>query len=108
MKKETTKKKTTKKKVPECSDIYFYDENLKTEGTIRIYKNKNKADGCIINIGSFCIYAHILETDEGYFVSYPSYKNKNGDYKNVAYCFDSDTINNINNALFDYYESEED
>lgn len=102
---KTKSKSQSKTKKKDYSEITFFDEKLECEGTIRIRKNKNKHDSCTISIGSFAIYGKIIETADTYFIGYPSYKDKDGEYHNVAFCFDKDTIENINNALFDFYEN---
>lgn len=51
---------------------------------------------------AFVIFTTIMEGDEGYFLSYPSYRNNKGEYKNLAYCFDKDLIAEITEAVTTY------
>lgn len=53
---------------------------------------------------AFVIYATIkfAGKNKGYFLSYPSYKNRKGDYVNMAYCFDKALIGAINDSITEF------
>lgn len=75
-------------------------------GSIRIYDGGKKHNdyGSITLDCGFVIYITIVETKKGRFISYPSYKTKNGEYVNQAYCFDKDVIKDLNTVLEEMYE----
>lgn len=83
-----------------------YMERDFSGGTIRIYdggKKHNDYGSMSLDCG-FVIYITIVETKKGRFISYPSYKSKNGEYINQAYCFDKDVIEELNGILEEMYE----
>ena len=63
--------------------------------TIDFYKRDNKKINAKITCGVFVIYAKVFYNNDYCFLSYPSFKTKNGEYVNQAYCFDSDTNDEI-------------
>ena len=75
-------------------------------GSIRIYdggKKRNDYGSISLDCG-FVIYITVVETKKGRFISYPSYKNKKGEYINQAYCFDKEVIEELNHILEEMYE----
>lgn len=51
---------------------------------------------------AFCILTRVIKGRNGYFIAYPSYEDKNGDYHDQAYCFDTDIINGIADAVQEF------
>lgn len=83
-----------------------YMERDFSAGSIRIYdggKKRNDYGSISLDCG-FVIYISVVETKKGRFISYPSYKNKKGEYINQAYCFDKDVIEELNDILEEMYE----
>ena len=83
-----------------------YMERDFSAGSIRIYdggKKRNDYGSISLDCG-FVIYITVVETKKGRFISYPSYKNKKGEYINQAYCFDKDVIEEFNDILEEMYE----
>lgn len=83
-----------------------YMERDFSAGSIRIYdggKKRNDYGSISLDCG-FVIYITVVETKKGRFISYPSYKNKKGEYINQAYCFDKDVIEELNDILEEMYE----
>lgn len=56
--------------------------------------------------GAIVIYCKAVVMDDYAFLSWPSFKSKDGDYINTAFCFDKDINEAIGDALTDYYFSE--
>ena len=83
-----------------------YMERDFSAGSIRIYDGGKKHNdfGSISLDCGFVIYITIVETEKGRFISYPSYKNKKGEYINQAYCFDKDVIEELNGILEEMYD----
>ena len=95
--KKTTKKANTKKKVEGVD--YKINENV----TLTCYEWDDGCSAKLTLAGSFVIFARILENEDGeYFLSYPSYKTKKGEYKRNAYCFDKKIIAEINEDIEDF------
>ena len=100
--KKTNTKKTTKavKKADDGVD-YIVDE-----GILLSCYDWGERQTCKITLhNAFVIYATIREKDGEYFLSYPSYKTKSGEYKNLAYCFDKDIIAEIVESVTDFMNS---
>lgn len=83
-----------------------YMERDFSAGSIRIYDGGKKLNdyGSISLDCGFVIYIKVIETKNGRFISYPSYKNKKDEYINQAYCFDKDVIEELNDILEEMYE----
>lgn len=45
----------------------------------------------------------VKKDNSGYFLSYPSYQNKKGEWKDYAYCMDKETNEKIVNAFLETY-----
>ena len=83
-----------------------YMERDFSGGSIRIYDGGKKHNdyGSISLDCGFVIYITIVETKNGRFISYPSYKTKKDEYINQAYCFDKDVIEELNEILEEMYD----
>ena len=91
-----------KKGKPKESDLFV---ELDKDGniTLDLYDRGRKGISAKITLcDSFVIYAKVVESENGAFLSYPSFKTKDGDYVNQAYCFDTDINKAINEALDGY------
>lgn len=74
---------------------------------LSIYDRSGKNDSCKITLNNaFVIFGKIIQSDNGPFISYPNWKDKNGEYHNQAYCFDKKINETIKEALDEYYEYE--
>lgn len=62
-------------------------------------KSETKYTVKITLCNAFVIFCRIIVMDDYAFIAYPSYKNKKGDYKNLAYCFDKDICEQINEEV---------
>lgn len=100
---KTNKKVNTKSKAKEA-DL----EVEITEGIwLSIYDRPGKNDSCKITLNNaFVIFGKIIQSDNGPFISYPNWKDKNGDYHNQAYCFDKEINETIKETLDKYYDYE--
>jgi len=77
------------------------DENV----VIDVYE-REKSTTCKITLcNAFIIYARVIDGKNGAFISYPSFKNKDGEYINQAFCFDKDVIAEINAGLEEYFDA---
>ena len=67
-------------------------------------KNKQFYYSCKITLlDSFVIYGRVVEGKKGMFISYPSYENADGNYINLAYCFDKKVNDEIADCLADIF-----
>lgn len=74
---------------------------------LSIYNRSGKNDSCKITLkNAFVIFGKIIQSDNGPFISYPNWKDKNGEYHNQAYCFDKEINETIKETLDEYYEYE--
>lgn len=73
-------------------------------GTIRIYEGKKNDYGTISLDCGFAIRVQIIHTKKRTFISYPSYRDKDNNYTDLAYCFDSDVIEELNDVIKDMYK----
>ena len=95
IKRKTTKSKETKKQVE--SDFFV---EIADGITLDLYDRGAKGVNAKITLcDAFVIYARVVGGKNGLFLSYPSFKTKNGDYVNQAYCFDKDINKAINEAI---------
>ena len=96
-KRKITKTKETKKTVE--SD-FFAELDKEGNSTMDLYDRGRKGISAKITLcDAFVIYAKVVEGKNGLFLSYPSFKTKDGDYVNQAYCFDTEINKSINEAL---------
>lgn len=72
-------------------------------GTIRIYKGRKNDYGTISLDCGFAIRIQIIEHDNKVFISYPSYRDKNNNYINQAFCFDTDVIDELQDIIESIY-----
>lgn len=101
--------KTTKSKRKANTKSKVKAPDLEVEITddiwLSIYERKNKNDSFKITINNaFVIFGSVIQSDNGTFLSYPNFKDKNGDYHNQAYCFDKEVNQAIKQTLETYYE----
>lgn len=114
-KKSASKKSASKKENKKIVESDFTAEIA--EGIILdIYLSKNEDYNDSVKLtfnNCFVVYGKVIETDESYFISLPSYctgRGRNKKWKNLAYFFDKDILSTIENLLIDFYndlESEE-
>ena len=72
---------------------------------LSIYDRPGKNDSCKITLNNaFVIFGKIIQGGNGPFISYPSWKDNDGEYHNQAYCFDKGINETINETLEEYYE----
>lgn len=62
-------------------------------------KSKRVAWGSLIIGGCFVIYVSVYEGKNGYFISYPSYKDSDDEYHDLAYCMDSKVIEGLKDLI---------
>lgn len=74
------------------------------EITLTCYDWGERKSAKITILESFVIFCKIIEKGDKIFISYPQYKNKDGDYKSLAYCFDKKLIKKINSAVESFCE----
>ena len=97
---KTTKAKETKKQVE--SDFFV---EIADGITLDLYDRGQKGVSAKITLcDAFVIYARVVEGKKGPFISYPSFKTKNGDYVNQVFCFDTEINKSINEALNVFFE----
>lgn len=80
--------------------IELMDE--KNELTMRIYATDNDDMpyyGTLNINDAFAIRFNVVDGEKGLFISWPSYKNKKGEYVNTAYCFDKKIAKAISKLL---------
>ena len=73
-------------------------------GTIRIYEGMKNDYGTISLDCGFAIRIQIVGSRDSVFISYPSYRDKNNNYINQAFCFDTDVIEELQKIIDDIYE----
>lgn len=65
-------------------------------------RDDEKISAKITLAGCFVIYARVVIMKDSAFLSYPSFKNKKGEYINQAFCFDKDINAEIKENLEAY------
>lgn len=65
-------------------------------------RDDEKISAKITLAGCFVIYARVVIMKDSAFLSYPSFKNKKGDYITQAFCFDKDINAEIKEKLERY------
>lgn len=84
-----------------------YVEDCATpEISVRLYPSTARrgavAYGSITILDAFVIKINVIETkDGGFFISYPSYQSKSGDYVDTAYCFDKKIRVTLDECIYD-------
>ena len=72
-------------------------------GVIRIYEGKKNDYGTISLDCGFAIRIQVVEGKENCFISYPSYRDKDNNYINQAFCFDKDINAELQKIIDDIY-----
>lgn len=70
-------------------------------------KSKRVAYGSLVIAGCFVIYISVYEGDNGYFISYPNYKGNEGEYHDLAYCFDREVIEGLKDLITELIDGED-
>ena len=100
--KTNTKAKTNTKSKAKEADL---EVEISDGIWLSIYDRPGKNDSCKITLNNaFVIFGKIIQSDNGPFISYPNWKDKNGDYHNQVYCFDKEINETIKETLEKYYE----
>lgn len=100
--KTNTKVKTNKKTKAKEPDL---EVEIAEDIWLSVYDRPGKNDSCKITLNNaFVIFGKIIQSDNGVFISYPSWKDKDGEYYNQAYCFDKEINETIKETLEEYYE----
>lgn len=79
-------------------------ENLAGSITVQLAedtnaKSKRVAYGSLIIAGCFVIYISVYEGKNGYFISYPNYKDSDDEYHDLAYCMDVQVIEGLKDLI---------
>ena len=90
-------KRGTNKKSDAFTEVKF------SAGTLRIYEGRKNDYGTISLDCGFAIRIQIVNTSNALFISYPSYRDKNNNYVNQAFCFDNDVIDELQEIIEDLY-----
>ena len=71
--------------------------------SLRLYKSNSdkKPYYGTISVCGFAIKVNVVEGKNGFFISYPQYKNKDGEYVSLAYAYDKDIIKAVDELLED-------
>jgi len=75
----------------------FIDEDNNIE--ISLYMNDDSISAKLTFCDCFVCYARVIKGKNGYFLSMPSYKTKDGEYKSQAFFFDKDILAAVNAFL---------
>ena len=70
-------------------------------------KSKRVAYGSLIIAGCFVIYISVYEGKNGYFISYPNYKDSEDDYHDLAYCMDVQVIEGLKDLITEMIDGED-
>ena len=62
-------------------------------------KSKRVAYGSLVIGECFVIYISVYEGKNGYFISYPNYKDDNDEYHDLAYCMDVQVIEGLKDLI---------
>lgn len=86
-------------------------ENLTGTVTVQLAedtnpKSKRVAYGSLVIAGCFVIYISVYEGESGYFISYPNYKDSEGNYHDLAYCFDREVIEGLKDLITEMIDGE--
>lgn len=80
-----------------------FTEKKFSAGTIRIYDGKKNDYGTISLDCGFAIRIQIVVQKDKAFISYPSYRDKENNYINQAFCFDTDVIEELQELIDEIY-----
>lgn len=111
--KRTTSKRHTKK--PEYIKGSLQTKNFENlTGTVTVQlaedtnsKSKRVAWGSLVLGGCFTVYINVYEGKNGYFISYPNYQDNDGNYRDLAYCFDRDVIEGLTDLITEMIDGDE-
>ena len=87
-------------------------ENLTGTVTVQLAedtncKSKRVAWGSLVLGSCFTIYINVYEGKNGYFISYPNYEDSEGNYRDLAYCFDRDVIEGLKDLVTKMIDGDE-
>lgn len=111
--KKTAKKDTAKKGSKKSTAEVIPDwEKQYCDGGAVVSLYEKKRGGYSVKITfceAFVLYAKVVELDkeERAFISYPSWKTKDGEYVNFAYCFDKELNDEICADITEFIYGEE-
>lgn len=71
-------------------------------------KSKRAAWGSLVLGGCFAVYINVYEGKNGYFISYPNYQDSEGNYRDLAYCFDREVIEGLTELITEMIDGDED
>lgn len=69
-------------------------------------KSKRVAYGSLTIAGCFVIYISVYEGKNGYFISYPNYKDAEDSYHDLAYCMDVQVIEGLKDLITELIDGE--
>lgn len=70
-------------------------------------KSKRVAYGSLTIAECFVVYISVYGGDNGYFISYPNYKDNEGNYHDLAYCFDVQVIEGLKELITKMIDGED-
>lgn len=82
----------------------YVEKEATDDITVRMYE-PGKKDKCSASLtlevggGKMVIYGNAVNGKNGWFFSYPQYKNKEGEYKNLVFALDKEINDAISSAL---------
>lgn len=87
-------------------------ENLTGTVTVQLAedtnsKSKRVAWGSLVLGGCFAVYINVYEGKNGYFISYPNYQDDDGNYHDLAYCFDREVIEGLTDLITEMIDGDE-
>lgn len=71
-------------------------------------KSKRVAYGSLTIAGCFVIYISVYDGKNGYFISYPNYKDSDNEYHDLVYCFDREVIEGLTVLITEMLDGEDD
>lgn len=69
-------------------------------------KSKRVAYGSLVIAGCFVIYISVYEGKNGYFLSYPNYKDSEDEYHDLAYCMDVQVTEGLKDLITEMIDGE--
>lgn len=70
-------------------------------------KSKRVAWGSLVIGGCFVIHISVYEGKNGYFISYPNYKDNEDNYHDLAYCMDVQVIEGLKDLITEMIDGDE-
>ena len=88
-------------------------ENLTGTVTVQLAEDTNRkskrvAWGSLVLGSCFTVYINVYEGKNGYFISYPNYEDSEGNYHDLAYCFDREVIDGLTDLITEMIDGDED